>query len=32
LFQAGHSLQTAIDLPREEARGRITDALDRLDE
>jgi precorrin-4 methylase len=32
LFQAGHSLQTAIDLPREEARGRITEALDRLDD
>ena len=32
LFQAGHSLQTAIDLPREVARERITEALGRLDD
>jgi anti-anti-sigma factor len=32
LFQVGHSLQTAIDLPREVARERITEALDRLDD
>ena len=32
LFQVGHSLQSAIDLPREVARERITEALDRLDD
>jgi anti-anti-sigma factor len=32
LFQAGHSLQTAIDPPREVARERITEALGRLDD
>jgi anti-anti-sigma factor len=32
LFQVGHSLQAAIDLPREVARERITDALGRLDD
>jgi anti-anti-sigma factor len=32
LFQVGHSLQSAIDLPRETARERITEALDRLDD
>ncbi len=32
LFQVGHSLQTAIDLPREAARERISEALGRLDD
>ena len=32
LFQVGHSLQSAIDLPREVARERITEALGRLDD
>jgi PAS domain S-box-containing protein len=32
LFQVGHSLQAAIDLPREVARERITEALARLDD
>jgi anti-anti-sigma factor len=32
LFQVGHSLHSAIDLPREVARERITEALGRLDD
>jgi anti-anti-sigma factor len=32
LFQVGHSLQSAIDLPGEVARERITEALGRLDD
>jgi anti-anti-sigma factor len=32
LFQVGHSLQSAIDLPREVARERIAEALGRLDD
>ncbi len=32
LFQVGLSLQAAVDLPREVARERITEALDQLDD